>query len=82
MIMQDISSNEYDRIAQELVQNNADMVKAIKEKGQQGKIMWFVGQMMKIMTKQMGGGGVKPDLAKAAIVKALELSNTSNGAKN
>jgi aspartyl-tRNA(Asn)/glutamyl-tRNA(Gln) amidotransferase subunit B len=73
MIAQDIPSDLYTETAQSLVKDNPEIAKAIKEKGQQGKIMWFVGQMMKSMSKQTGGGGgIKPELAKEAIIKALE----------
>lgn len=72
MIVQDISEDIYTTTAEALVRENPEIAKAIKEKGQQGKIMWFVGQMMKTMSKQTGGGGVKPDLAKEAIIKALD----------
>lgn len=73
MIVQDIPSDLYSQTAETLVKNNPEMAKAIKEKGQQGKIMWFVGNMMKSMSKETGGGGVKPELAKEAIMKALEM---------
>jgi len=72
MIAQDIPSELYTQTAQSLVKDNPEIAKAIKEKGQQGKLMWFVGQMMKSLSKQTGGGGVKPELAKEAIIKALE----------
>ena len=73
MIVQDIPIGLYTQTAEELVQNNPEIAKAIKEKGQQGKVMWFVGQMMKTMSKRTGGGGAKPELAKDAIIRALEL---------
>lgn len=72
MMVQDISEDIYTQTAEALVRDNPEIAKAIKEKGQQGKIMWFVGQMMKTMSKQTGGGGVKPELAKEAIIKALD----------
>jgi aspartyl-tRNA(Asn)/glutamyl-tRNA(Gln) amidotransferase subunit B len=73
MIVQDIPIDLYTQTAEELVESNPGIAKAIKEKGQQGKIMWFVGQMMKNMSKQTGGGGVKSELAKEAIIQALGL---------
>ncbi|QDS71751.1 hypothetical protein FKW77_009020 [Venturia effusa] len=72
MIMQDISEDIYTQTAETLVRDNPEMAKAIKEKGQTGKMMWFVGQMMKRITQQTGQGGVKPELAKKAIAKALD----------
>ena len=73
MIVQDIPIDLYTQTAEELVKNNPEIAKAIKEKGQQGKIMWFVGQMMKNMSRQTGGGGVKPELARQAVIRALDL---------
>lgn len=77
MIVQDIPEHLYTQTAETLVKDNPEIVKAIKEKGQQGKIMWFVGQMMKNMSKQTGGGGVKPELAKEAVMKALTMPTTT-----
>lgn len=74
MIVKEIPMALYTQTAEALVKNNPEMAKAIKEKGQQGKIMWFVGQMMKQMSKQTGGGGgVRPELAKEAIILALDM---------
>ncbi|TID22000.1 Glutamyl-tRNA amidotransferase subunit B [Venturia nashicola] len=72
MMVQNISGDIYTQTAEALVRENPEIAKAIQEKGQMGKIMWFVGQMMKTMSKQTGEGGVKPDLAKEAIMKALD----------
>lgn len=73
MIVQDIGDHVYAALAQELTESNPDMVKAIKEKGQKGKIMWFVGQMMKEMSKTSGGGGASPEKSKAAVLHSLGL---------
>ncbi|KAF2102173.1 Glutamyl-tRNA amidotransferase subunit B, mitochondrial [Rhizodiscina lignyota] len=45
--LQSLSEAVYEQIAKPLLDENPKMVKAIKEKGQTGKIMWFVGQMMR-----------------------------------
>lgn len=74
MIVQDIAEDMYTHTAEALVRENPEIAKAIKEKGQKGKLMWFVGQMMKTLSKQTGEGGVKPDQAKEAIIKALDKS--------
>jgi aspartyl-tRNA(Asn)/glutamyl-tRNA(Gln) amidotransferase subunit B len=73
LLIQEIADDEYFHIAQDLINENSKMVKAIKEKSQHGKIMWFVGQAMKSMSKSHGGGGVRPEKAKEAILKALDL---------
>lgn len=73
MIVKEIPMDLYTQTAEALVENNPEIAKVIKEKGQQGKIMWFVGQMMKQMSRQTGGGGVQPELAKKAIILALDM---------
>jgi len=43
-----MGDEEYVAMGKSLVEENPEMVRAIKVKGQKGKIMWFVGQMLKI----------------------------------
>ncbi|KAF2426214.1 hypothetical protein EJ08DRAFT_380439 [Tothia fuscella] len=72
MTIQDIADGVYASLAQELVTANPDMVRAIREKGQKGKVMWFVGQMMRELSKRDGGGGANPEKCKNAVSVALE----------
>lgn len=81
MLSQDIADEEYDAVAQELTEANVDMVKAIKEKGQQGKIMWFVGQMMREMVKRNGRGGANAEKSKTAVLKALDVQPDTGSTK-
>ncbi|KAJ9665244.1 hypothetical protein H2201_004718 [Coniosporium apollinis] len=47
LLLRPMAREEYEALARELIDANQDMVKAIKEKGQRGKVMWFVGQMVR-----------------------------------
>ena len=71
MLIQEIEMDAYMAVSKQLVNANAEMVRAIKEKGQHGKVMWFVGQMMKDMGKEHGKGSVNAENAKVAVLKAL-----------
>jgi aspartyl-tRNA(Asn)/glutamyl-tRNA(Gln) amidotransferase subunit B len=71
MLVQDIDAETYTAAARRLVEGNVDMVKAIKEKGQHGKVMWFVGQMMREMAKEHRKGSVNAEKAKAAVLQVL-----------
>ena len=73
MLAQDLGSEAYTEVANLLVESNAEMVKAIKEKGQKGKVMWFVGQMMRQMSERHGKGSVNAEKAKAAVLQALDI---------
>ncbi|EMC95930.1 hypothetical protein BAUCODRAFT_509456 [Baudoinia panamericana UAMH 10762] len=42
-----LSEQDYEELANVIMEENPDMVKAVKEKGQKGKLMWFVGQMVR-----------------------------------
>ena len=42
-----ISEEEYRQLAQDIFDQNPDMVQAIKDRGQKGKAMFFVGQMIR-----------------------------------
>jgi len=73
MLVQNIADEEYTKLAKSLVEANPDMVRAIKEKGELGKMMWFVGQMVREMSKKSGGGGANPEKSKIAVLTALNL---------
>jgi aspartyl-tRNA(Asn)/glutamyl-tRNA(Gln) amidotransferase subunit B len=75
MLVQDIDHSTYIAAARSLVQGNAEMVKVIKEKGQKGKVMWFVGQMMREMGQKHGKGSVNAEKAKAAVLEVLEVES-------
>lgn len=56
---------EYRRMAQNLVDSNQDMAAKVRN-GQSGKMMWFVGQMMR-----EGKGSIEADKAKAVLEELL-----------
>lgn len=47
LLLRPMVRDEYVALARELLDANPDMVRAVKEKGQRGKIGWFVGQMVR-----------------------------------
>lgn len=59
----------YIDLAQRLIDDNPDKVSAIKQKGQQGKVMWFVGQMV----RQGEEGTIVPEKAREVVEQILEL---------
>ncbi|KAL8725357.1 MAG: hypothetical protein Q9166_007417 [cf. Caloplaca sp. 2 TL-2023] len=63
-----LSDNEYARMARELLESNPIMVAQIKEKGQIGKLGFFMGQMMR-----KGGGKVTAQKAEATLKELLGL---------
>ncbi|KAK0810028.1 hypothetical protein LTR91_016681 [Friedmanniomyces endolithicus] len=58
-----LSEEEYRDLARRIMEESPEMVKAVREKGQKGKVMWFVGQMV----RQGEEGTVEPEKAKAVI---------------
>lgn len=70
MIVKDIPEEQYIAVAQRLIDDNAAMVEAIKKKGQHGKVMWFVGQMLREM-----GQSAQAEKAKEIICRLLEVPN-------
>lgn len=70
MIIKDVPEEQYLDVARRLIQSNAAMVEAIKKKGQHGKVMWFVGQMLREM-----GQNAQAEKAKEIICHLLEVPN-------
>ncbi|USW56193.1 Putative aspartyl/glutamyl-tRNA amidotransferase subunit B, asn/Gln amidotransferase [Septoria linicola] len=62
-----LSEEEYTALAQEIMDENPDMVAAVRDKGQKGKIMFFVGQMV----RRGEEGTVEPETAKQVVEKLL-----------
>ncbi|KAF2227678.1 GatB/GatE catalytic domain-containing protein [Elsinoe ampelina] len=65
-----MSDPEYQSLAQEILDQNPDAVSAVRDKGQKGKVMFFVGQMMRNAEE----GTVEADKAKAVFEKLLGLT--------
>lgn len=64
--VQPLSEEEYTRLAQEVVDSNPKMAAQVREKGETGKVMWYVGQMIRA-----GNGSVQPQKAQKAVEALL-----------
>lgn len=74
MVINSVGDELYPTMAGALVKQNPEMAAlAVGGNGAQGKMMWFVGQMMKEMEKANGKGSVNGEKAKEAVLKALEI---------
>ncbi|KAH0171942.1 hypothetical protein KCU86_g16919, partial [Aureobasidium melanogenum] len=62
-----ISREEYIELAQAIMDENPNMVSAVRDKGQKGKTMWFVGQMV----RRAEEGTVEAEKAKEIIEELL-----------
>lgn len=62
-----LSQEDYEALAQSIMDDNPDMVSAVKDKGQKGKAMWFVGQMV----RRGEEGTVEPEQARAVVERML-----------
>jgi len=65
-----LSDTEYERLAKKIIVDHPDAAKAIREKGQKGKIMFFVGQMMRIAEE----GTIEAEKAKQVIEAELGMA--------
>ena len=68
MGIQHLSHKQYLAMATEVVQENRQMAEQIRDKGQHGKIQWFVGRMM-----LKGEGRVEAEKAKASLYEVLGI---------
>lgn len=64
-----LSPQEYEALAQSIMDENPDMVSAVKDKGQKGKAMWFVGQMV----RRGEEGTVEPEQARLVVERMLAV---------
>jgi aspartyl-tRNA(Asn)/glutamyl-tRNA(Gln) amidotransferase subunit B len=62
-----LSEGEYTALANKIIEANPQMVKAVREKGQHGKVMWFVGQMV----REGDEGTVEPEKARVVMERLL-----------
>jgi aspartyl-tRNA(Asn)/glutamyl-tRNA(Gln) amidotransferase subunit B len=62
-----LSDDEYTALAEEVMAQNPEMVAAVRDKGQKGKLMWFVGQMI----RKGEEGSVEPEKAREVVDRAL-----------
>lgn len=63
-----LSETGYEDLAKQIIDENPDMVAAVRDKGQKGKIMWFVGQMV----RRGEDATVEPEKAKEVIERLLK----------
>ena len=62
-----LSDKAYEDLAKLIMDDNPVMVEAVKVRGQKGKIMWFVGQMM----RRGEEGTVEPERAKEVVERLM-----------
>ncbi|KAK4545108.1 hypothetical protein LTR36_003659 [Oleoguttula mirabilis] len=62
-----LSDEGYEVLAMQIMDESPDMVAAVREKGQKGKIMWFVGQMV----RRGEEGTVEPENAREVLERLL-----------
>lgn len=63
-----MNKEDLSALATSIMEENPDMVKAIREKGQKGKIMWFVGQIV----RRADEGTVEADKAREVLEELLQ----------
>lgn len=68
--LKDIPRAEYLRMAQGLIDANQETAEKVR-KGHQGKLMWFVGQMMKD-----GKGSIEAQRAKEVLEELLAVGSS------
>jgi aspartyl-tRNA(Asn)/glutamyl-tRNA(Gln) amidotransferase subunit B len=64
-----LSLEEYEALAQSIMNESPEMVSAVKDKGQKGKAMWFVGQMV----RRGEEGTVEPEKAREVAERMLDV---------
>ncbi|KAF4554518.1 Glutamyl-tRNA(Gln) amidotransferase subunit B-like protein [Elsinoe fawcettii] len=69
LLLRPMSEDEYRSLAQSILDESPDAVAAVREKGQKGKVMFFVGQMM----RRAEEGTVEADTARIVIEQLLRL---------
>lgn len=62
-----LSDAGYEALARGVVEANPEMAAAVRDKGQRGKVMWFVGQMVRAGEE----GTVEPEKARGVVEKML-----------
>jgi aspartyl-tRNA(Asn)/glutamyl-tRNA(Gln) amidotransferase subunit B len=71
LLISEMGDEEYEQVIGHLLERHTDVVTAIKKKGQKGKIMWLVGQVMKEMGKEGKGGSIRPERVREVLEKML-----------
>nr|POE78078.1 glutamyl-trna(gln) amidotransferase subunit b, mitochondrial [Quercus suber] len=62
-----LTDADYVSLANQIIDERPDMVEAVRTKGQKGKVMWFVGQMI----RRGEHGAIEPERAKDIIENLL-----------
>ncbi|KAI9871533.1 MAG: hypothetical protein M1830_002781, partial [Pleopsidium flavum] len=73
LLLVPMTKEDYTTLAQDLIDHNDHMVRQIKEKGQVGKIQWFVGQMMRNGEE----GRMEAEKAEAVLRELFGMMNDS-----
>lgn len=73
LLLRPLSRDEYRILADQLLQEKADIVRDIVEKQQFKKLKWFVGQMI----SRSSEGTVEPEMAEAVLREALKLPSSN-----
>jgi aspartyl-tRNA(Asn)/glutamyl-tRNA(Gln) amidotransferase subunit B len=71
LLISEMGDEEYEQVIGHLLERHRDVVTAIKKKGQKGKIMWLVGQVMKEMGKAGKGGSIRPERVREVLERML-----------
>nr|OQO28121.1 hypothetical protein B0A51_05661 [Rachicladosporium sp. CCFEE 5018] len=67
LLLRPLSEEEYADLARAIMDENPGMVAAVKNKGQKGKVLWFVGQMM----RRAEEGTIEPGRAREVAERLL-----------
>ncbi|TKA26996.1 hypothetical protein B0A50_05187 [Salinomyces thailandicus] len=62
-----LSEQGYEELARAIMEGHPEMVEAVRVKGQRGKVMWFVGQMV----RRGEEGTVEPERARVVVERLL-----------
>ena len=71
LLISEVNDQEYEQVINCLLEKHTDVVAAIQKKGQKGKVMWLVGQVMMEMGKAGKGGSIRPDKARDILEKMI-----------
>jgi aspartyl-tRNA(Asn)/glutamyl-tRNA(Gln) amidotransferase subunit B len=70
-LISEVGDHEYEQVINRVLERHPDVVTAIQKKGQKGKIMWLVGQVMMEMGKAGKAGSIRPDKVRDLLGKMI-----------
>jgi aspartyl-tRNA(Asn)/glutamyl-tRNA(Gln) amidotransferase subunit B len=74
LLISNVSDDKYNTVLDNIIQNHPDVVEAVQNKGQKGKVMWLVGQAIREMKSQGNSGGVQPEKIKELLLRKLNIT--------